>query len=198
VLITRIEKVQGEYKNYLIYIDDEPSFKAHESNLFKLGLYEERELDKPELDEIKFQVEFSRAKYIAIRYAASKMRTVYEIQKKLRESFDNEIIQNVIEYLAQNQYVDDKLYAQKYILEKSRLNSLSSKGLQFRLKEKGIPEEIISNELKNQEYSEIEHARKLTQKRRDTDIKKLKAYLYRKGFSIETINKVINEPNEND
>lgn len=195
MIITKVQKNEG--KTYSVYIDGEFSFNVSQYDIHKLAIYEERELNKEDLAWIKHQARFMHAKTIAVNFLAYKLRTISEVKKKLNEAdIDYEIIEEIINYLTENGYLDDEQYVRKFIAEKERLASLSDKVIIYKLREKGIPAEIIESALREGNHDEIDAAKRFIAKRikgsvseNKLDVKKI---LYKKGFSAQTINSILN------
>lgn len=201
LLITKVEKNRDKEKTYSIFIDGNFSFNVSQYDIHKFAIYEGRELNIEELAWIKHQARFVHAKSIALSFIAYKLRTAFEVKRKLGDAgIDYEIIEEVVGYLTENGYLNDQSYAEKFIAEKSKLSSLSDKVLLYKLREKGIPQEVIDNVLRGQSHDEKESAKKLIAKRikglgldKKLEIKEL---LYKKGFSFQTINEVLSELND--
>ena len=193
--ITKVQKDTG--KSYSVFINGEFSFKVPDYVLFKLGIYEYKDISEKELAWFKNQAKISFAKSIAIKFVSYKIRTIYEVERKLHEDFEPDIIREIIEFLTQNGYLNDKLFAEKFILEKMKLGNLSIKAIEYELYERGISRHIVDEKLMKLEYNESIYAKNLLEKRlresEKNNLKKIKEYLYRKGFSISTINQIINE-----
>ncbi|MGE5474843.1 MAG: RecX family transcriptional regulator [Ignavibacteriales bacterium] len=195
MVITDIKKNKG--KSYSVYIDNGDTFGVSEYILMKQDIHIGMELSEKELDFIKNQVLISMSKSDAINFVSYKMRTAYEVEIKLKEKYPLEIIQEVIDYLNQNDYLNDEMYAERFINEKKKLGKLSKKELVYKLMEKGIKRELIEIMIEKNEYDEIGYAKKVIAKRGKTKDKKEEAkainYLYRKGFSKDTIDEIIKE-----
>lgn len=193
MIITDIKKAKG--KNYSVYIDDKIAFEISEYILMKLNIHIGMELTNKELDFIKNQVLISMSKSDAVNFVSYKMRTVHEVEMKLKEKYPVETIEQAIEYLNQNGYLNDELYVEKFINEKKKLGKLSQKELVYKLMEKGIKRDLAEKMIDKTEYDESVYAEKVISKMGKTNDKKeelkIRSYLYRKGFSKETIDKII-------
>jgi len=200
MVITRLEKNRS--KNYSVYVDDKIAFEITEYALFKLDVHIGKELNEKELDLIRNQVLISIAQNDAISFVSYKMRTTHEVELKLKEKYAIEIIEEVVDYLNQNGYLNDEIYAEKFIIEKKRLEKLSKKVLMYKLLGKGISKSIIEEKISQLEYDESEYAKKLVSKFskaiKEKEPFKTEGYLYRKGFSKDTIKSVIKEETNQD
>ena len=202
MIITNVEKDTDRAKSYSVFVDGEFSFKVREQELFKLGIYQGRELTYQELNLLKNQAQISLAKAKALSSIFFKLRTVYEVSEKLKKEFTSEVINGVIAFLVENGYLDDELYVEKFITEKKRLGELSGKAIRYELMGRGISPSIVDEKLNELEYDEKEYAKKLLEKhsgRTDNEsVIKIREYLFRKGFSTSTIEQVLLELREGD
>ena len=126
----------------------------------------------------------------ALKLLSKKNYSENELREKLK-LFDNEVIDKVIEKLKEIGFIDDKKYA-LYIVEKCLEKK---KGLYYiinTLRRKGIDEEIINKIKENFDFEkEYKTAQALIKKRKKKGKNNLFLYLRGRGFSSETINKLI-------
>lgn len=141
--------------------------------------------------------EFIEAKTNAVKYIMYKPRTQYEIRNKLLKlEYDEELIEEVINELLLLEYLNDNLYAEKFIKNSQNVKPMSKNMIKYKLKEKGISDDIIQSALREIDIDEIELARNLFLKKTkgksldEKELNKVKGYLARKGFSLSIINKV--------
>lgn len=88
--------------------------------------------------------EFDKLKTKVLKYILFKKRTESEIRQKFI-SDEGEMLNDVIDDLKENGYIDDKRYVEKAINEYMNLKNLSIKELEYKLISKGIRKEIIDN-----------------------------------------------------
>ena len=105
-----------------------------------------------------------------------------------------------IEELKSMGYLNDMIYAQKFVYERIKLKPKSKKALSFELKSKGISEDIIETVLNDIDYDEDVVIERLLRKRfRKYDLadskitKKAYSFLMHRGFNFEDIKRVINK-----
>ncbi|MGI6227702.1 MAG: regulatory protein RecX, partial [Peptococcales bacterium] len=131
-----------------------------------------------------------KAKYHAMKYLTYRSRTTHEVRTYLQQKeYSEQIISEVIDFLKIQSYLDDDNFCQLWIEERLRLKPKGRKGLFFELKNKGIDNSIIEQNI-NANYTpelELEIAQKLAlQKYQQFNnntyhIKeKISAYLYRR------------------
>ena len=110
-------------------------------------------------------MEFEIAKEKAVKYIVMAKKTKHEVYQKLKKSgFDGNIINQVIDYLSDLNYLNDEEYIDAYLKQSMRLLKYSIFEIKQKLLQKGLDKCIIENKLKNLD-----------------DLKK-KQYLYRRGF----------------
>lgn len=199
MVITAVEKNKGNKKRYSVYVDDSYSFSVSEEDYYTLNLYEKKEITEEEIKYIKDSVNFREAKNLAIRFLSLKMRCEKEVASKLeKEGFDEKTAARVIDELKSMGYLNDELYVQKYLYDRSKLKPKSKKMLSFELKNKGVTEEIIEKVLEDWNLDDSEIAEGLVKRKFGkydlTDekiIRKATLFLMHRGFSYEIIKKVL-------
>jgi regulatory protein len=135
--------------------------------------------------------EYDKFKIRVLKYVLYKKRTESEVRFKFSENA-GKMLEDIIKYLKEEKYLDDKRYAEKYANECIALKSLSIKELRYNLYRKGISKEIADEYFeKNKEMLinyERESAKKVLEKRQSTeDFDYTKKYLFIKGYMEETI-----------
>lgn len=157
-----------------------------------------------EIIEMKYFSDIQNAKLIAIKYISGKLKTKYEVKLKLKEkSFTDDIINEVIEILENEEYLNDRLYCEVFIDEKKRLNGYGKNKIKTLLIQKGISKNIFEDFLDNFEYEdEFYNALKMAEKKlsllsnEDDKLKKrskITNYLLYRGFSFDIIKDVLKE-----
>lgn len=138
-------------------------------------------------------IEFDNLKTKVLKYLVYKKRTEKEVRQKFSSSSVNQnLLDDVIENLKENGYINDESYIQRAVNEFLAINTLSLKEIRNKLYAKGIERDIIdtyffSHAEQLEEY-EIACARKIVIKKQaqmeKTDIEN---FLYRKGYTKESI-----------
>lgn len=142
--------------------------------------------------------EFDKAKTKVLKYILYKKRSESEVRKKFESVFnDEELLENVIEYLKQANYINDNEYIQKTINNFIALKNLSLKEIRYKLLAKGIKENQIEDYVYNNqeelEQYELKSAQNIANKKSDLDAEEIKKYLYKKGYKAESIKKALEE-----
>jgi regulatory protein len=141
--------------------------------------------------------EFERAKAAAYRFLSYRSRSRKETEKKLREKkFSIEIIKKTIDFLEDNKYINDREFTVNWIRYKMENRPLGRASLEYELRKKGISTDLIEEslcEIYGDEFDEYEIAVKMAERKLVSlkDKRKLFGYLQRKGFSYDTIERVI-------
>ncbi|MBQ9280170.1 MAG: regulatory protein RecX [Clostridia bacterium] len=137
-----------------------------------------------------------------MKFVVFQKRTVYEVRQKcLKLGYAEEYIDEIIDYLEENEYLNDKKFVEKYIKNIMRLKISSIYEMKVGLLKKGVPEDYISDYINsNQEELidfEYESAKKLVQKktRQVEELEKIKKYMLSKGYSYDSINEGIDNFN---
>ena len=142
----------------------------------------------------------------AIRYAyrllSYRDRSEKELTDKLKwKGFSAEIIQQTINHLSEKGFINDTALALslRRIAEDAKL--LGDRGVRIFLQRRGIPEELIRDVFTDNDSDEIIRAKKIVSKKLKTienysaeEIKKkMWRFLVRKGYSFDTINKILRQ-----
>lgn len=202
--ITSAEKNKKNRDRMSIYIDGQFAFTIGEEDFLSLNLYEKKEITAEELDYIKNTINFRSAKAAAVKYLSMKLRTEKEVRQKLHEEgYDSANIEKVIEELKAIGYINNKLYAQKYVFDRSKLKPKSKKLLKLELQSRGISPEIADEVLEDWNIDEAVIAEELVKKKfgkydlRDEGIrKKVFMFLNHRGYNHEVMEEVLNKLKE--
>ena len=136
--------------------------------------------------------EFDEAKSKVLKYIIYKKRTKMEVKQKFSSVYDFNLLNDLIDELEQNGYIDDINYIKRSINEFEALNNLSIQEIKYKLLKKGIDikdiEDYIYKHGEELEQYEINSAKNIIIKKRrvaeDIDIEN---FLYKKGYKRESI-----------
>lgn len=138
-------------------------------------------------------VEFDNLKTKVLKYIVYKKRTEKEVRQKFSSSsIDKNLLEDVIENLKENGYIDDDNYIQRAMNEFLAINTLSLKEIRNKLYAKGLESDIIDayfskNEEQLEEY-EMACAKKIAMKKQtQMERQDIENFLYRKGYTKESI-----------
>ena len=157
-----------------------------------------------EILEMKYFSDIERAKSRAMNYISGKLKTKYEVRLKLKENgFAEDVIDEVLDILEKEEYLNDKVYCEISIEDKKKLNGYGKNKIKSLLIQKGISKNIFEDFLNEFEYDEeFDNALKMGIKKlellsneEDNFKKKQKIinYLAYRGFGFDVINDVLKE-----
>ena len=138
----------------------------------------------------------------AMRLLVSRDRSEQELRERLaREGYDPEAAEAAIDYVKSYGYVNDRRYAENYVMSAGSRKSRAA--LRSFLQDKGIAGEEIENALEELPGDETELIGQLLVKKagqphkmEEKELRRALGYLARKGFSSGDIWKVIREYQE--
>ena len=201
--ITSIEIQKKNIKRYSIFIDESFAFGINEDVLVEFRLKVGDILDPEFIKTVLIAAEQNKANNCALKFLGFKSRSIKEIVLKLsQKGYEEDIINNTIQYLKKYNYVDDAHYAQSFCKDKINMKKLGQKRLKTELQAKGIDQSVISEVLEDllDEEKEYENALLLAKKKLSSSYKndefnaqyrKLSGFLSRKGYSFNLIAKVL-------
>ena len=142
--------------------------------------------------------EFDKEKTKVLKYILYKKRTEQEVRNKIEKSIEQKLLEDIIEYLKETNYINDKEYIEKTINNFIALKNLSIKEIRYKLITKGIKKEDIEDYIyeNNEELEnfEIKSAENIIYKKQSLmEIEEIKQFLLKKGYKLENINKAIKE-----
>lgn len=135
--------------------------------------------------------EFDRLKTKVLKYTLYKKRSEAEIRRKFLEN-SGEMLDEVINNLKENGYINDKTYIQRTITEFQNLKNMSIKEIEYKLITKGIKKDdidsyICQNKETLLEY-EIQSAQNIfIKKEQIMEKEEIVQYLKKKGYLNESI-----------
>ena len=137
--------------------------------------------------------EFDKAKTKVLKYIVYKRRTEQEVRQKFQKEFDEEMFEDIIEYLKDAKYIDDEEYIEKIINNFKILKNLSNKELKYKLMAKGLDRNLIEdyfyeNKEELEEYEIKSATNIILKKSRDMEQDEIKSYLLKKGYKQSSIN----------
>ena len=188
-------------KRTKVYIDEElyGALYPREMKMFHITVDGEiSKEDKKQMDEILLKRGKSRALYLLQRSD----KTEYELRQKLKQSFYNEeIINQIIQYVVSYGYINDERYISQFVQYKASKKSF--KEIQMKLAAKGIAKEDTKELLSQVREREADSIRTILKSRikgttilDQKELYKQYCYFMRRGFSSEEIKKALEEVKE--
>ena len=141
-----------------------------------------------EYEELK---EFDNLKTKVLKYVLYKKRTENEVRQKFSENTGN-LLDNVIEYLKQENYINDISYIEKSINELQRLKNLSIKEVKYKMLAKGLSSKLVDDYIYEHKEEMLEYeinSAKIIFIKKASIMEKedIKNYLRKKGYMEESI-----------
>ena len=141
--------------------------------------------------------EYDKQKTKVLKYVLYKKRTEKEIQTKFRTQIEENMLEDIIQELKENGYINDENYIERAVAEFMVLKNLSIKEIKYKLMSKGISSSIVEDYMQNHKEELEEYERKSAEniaikKSSSMDEIEIKQYLMKKGYadvSLETVSK---------
>lgn len=185
---------------FRIYLDGQFAFVLYKSELSSCHLKDGEAVTEDQIETILSEIVLKRAKRKAMSLLQSMDRTERELRDRLlRQDFPEETVDQAVRYVKSFGYVDDRRYAESFIL--SRKGRKSRREIYAELSGKKIDGEIVDEMMERcyEESDSGEALRHLLRKKHYDpsrasveEKQKLYAYLARKGFSYGEIKKALN------
>lgn len=190
---------KGRYK---VYIEGSPAFALYRGELTRLGIREGEEITEESLREIQEEILPLRAKKRAMNLLQKREYTTAALREKLRDGeYPETCIEEALAYVESYGYVDDMRYTRDFITY--NLDRKSRTRIEQDLMRKGIRKDTVRavfEELEEQGtvQDETTMIRSLLNKKKydagtadGREKQRMYAFLYRKGFHSEAINKAL-------
>ena len=136
--------------------------------------------------------EFDKEKTKVLKYVLYKKRSENEIRRKFENEIEENLLEDIIEYLKEAKYIDDREYIRKTVNNFIALKNLSIREIKYKLYSKGLKKEdieeyIYQNKEELNQY-EIKSARNIANKKVSSlELEEIKQYLMKKGYKRENI-----------
>lgn len=200
MIVTQLTDMgRGRYK---VYIEESPAFALYRGELNRLGIREGEEITEESLREIREVILPLRAKKRAMNLLQKREYTAAALREKLRDGeYPEACVEEAVAYVESFGYVDDRRYARDFIVY--NLDRKSRVRIEQDLMRKGIHKDTIRGlfeELEEEGAKQDETAmiRRLLEKKKydaktadGREKQRMYAFLYRKGFHSEAINKAL-------
>lgn len=189
-------------KFVLVTTDTELRFRLYKREAERYGLAEDAELTDKVLADI-LDVLKKRGRERALYIIERSEKTEKEIRNKLNvEYYPESIVEYVINFLKNYNYINDRRYAEQYV--SSKISGKSSRQIKYELVRKGISGEIVEEVLDEQDVDcrsvikNILNTRRFDKNLSDRkQLDKQIRYFIGKGFEYDDIVSVLKEVSEN-
>ncbi len=140
--------------------------------------------------------EFDKEKTKVLKYILYKKRTEQEVRRKFEQNIEPNLLEDIIEYLKEAKYINDKEYIEKTVNNFIALKNLSIREIQYKLLAKGLSKSDIEDYLYEnrdelEEYETKSASNIIYKKSSSMELEEIKQYLLKKGYKTENINKAI-------
>lgn len=142
--------------------------------------------------------EFDKNKTKVMEYILYKKRTEQEVRQKFKGVIDENMLEDIIEYVKEAGYINDEEYVKKLFNEYMTLKSMSIKELKNKVYSKGIDMNYIEDYMYEnreilEEYEKNSAIKLIEKNKNSKDPQKLKMYLLSKGFNSDVLRKIDEE-----
>ena len=140
--------------------------------------------------------EFDKGKTKILKYILYKKRSENEVRRKFEKELDENMLEDIIEYLKEAKYIDDTEYIRKTVNNFIILKNLSIKELKYKLLAKGlnkndIEDYIYENKEELEEYEIKSISNIIYKKSLSMEQDEIKQYLLKKGYKTSNIRQAI-------
>ena len=142
--------------------------------------------------------EFDEAKTKVLKYILYKKSTENEVKVKFSRVMQEDLLNDVIDYLKDAGYINDNEYVKKEINQICALKNLSLREIRYKLISKGISKDKIEDYMSENrdemlEYEEKSASNIFFKKSSTMEKDEIKNYLIKKGYNSESIQKAMEE-----
>ena len=193
---------KGKQDKIHISVDGEYSFTVDEAYFLSMGIYNGKEVESDELQEIIETVSVRRAYNYAVSLLARRDHGEKELKDKLILKGYGKGAEAAIGKLKEAGYVDDERFVRLFAAELRNLKKYGKKRIEQELYRKGIDRDIISDVLEETEFDESELVSLIERKfgrylSDEKGIHKTVNALLRMGYSYGEIRDALRTINEN-
>ena len=132
--------------------------------------------------------EFDAQKTKVFKYITYKKRTEQEVRNKFKGQIEEEMLEEIIDYLKEANYLNDYDFIERQVNEYMNLKTLSIKEIKYKLMTKGLDRKLIEEYIDKNYDSLNEYEKKciekIKQKKKELTEEEIKQYLYRKGYKV--------------
>ena len=142
--------------------------------------------------------EFDKEKTKVLKYILYKKRSEYEVRNKFSKTIEENLLDDIIEYLKEAKYIDDTEFIRKTVNQFKLLKNMSIREIEYKLQAKGLKrndiEDYIYNNKEELEEYEIKSAKNIIYKKQmSMEQDEIKTYLLKKGYKQDSIKKAFEE-----
>ena len=197
----KIEKFK-KLKNgmYELQLDNYDKLLTYEEIILEEQLLISKEITPSQMEKILEKNKYYDCYYSALKIIKRISKTRLELFLKLKEKYEEEIVNKVLDNLEQHNYINDRIYANSYLNNQINTTYHGPNRIKRDMKNKGISQDIIDDVMT--EYTsdiEIDKIEKIVNKKIKSNhnksnnalIHKIKNDLQIDGFSLSSVNSII-------
>ena len=199
--ITAIKQQVKQQGRFSIFVEGKYSFSLSDTALLDSKIVIGQDVTEADIREFKRLSADDKLYNLALRYAAMRPRSTWEMESYLkRKDADPLLSEQILNKLSIFKMVDDRSFAESWVSSRRMLKPVSRRRLIQELRAKRVPDEIAKEVLAEDETDELTVLRELVErKRRQTkyqDDTKLMRYLIGQGFSYDDVKSVLQNKEE--
>ncbi|MED9947200.1 MAG: recombination regulator RecX [Peptacetobacter hiranonis] len=201
-IITKIEAQKRSKDRVNIYVDEEYFMAVYAELVYTHSLKKGMEIDKDSLESLLHDEMYMKAKNKALSILSKSDQSEKKLREKLLNDYDENIVEDVIEFLKGYKLINDNLLAEKIVHDNMNLSKFGKNKIKQNLYNKGIAASDIQDAISQIDPDEeYENAKYLAEKRlkrlKGEDKNKINQKIYQhlayKGFSYDIIKRVLRE-----
>ena len=200
MLITETQR-QKKHLTKLLFDNGEEAFLDNDICI-NYSLKPETQISEEELNRLKYESEYVRAKSRALWYLDRADRTEKGMYEKLvTAGFDRKASAAVVGRFVEVGLIDDRRFAENFA-EKCRNANISKREGIRKMLQKGVPYDIANEVFSETEVDEEEQVRAVIEKKyarkleQENGVKRVYAALVRKGFSFSAVRNALKKYSE--
>ena len=187
---------------YIITLEDSSKIKVHEDLILKYDLLLTKEISEIDKEKLYEENKVYEIYEVATSYINKKLRSKKELVTYLKKKeYSSESIDNVVELLGKNGFLDDTIYAKSLVHDRIALSMDGPNKIKKELSDNNISSSLIEEVISEyDEDLELERIEKIVDKQiklnknKGSNLlkRKIQMYLLNLGYSIDLVNKCLN------
>ena len=178
-----------------IFVDGQYSFSLSLDELLSQKLKTNIEIDEPRLKQLKQVSADGKLRLRAMEWVLNRPRSTREFRDYMfRKKADPDLVDRLVVEFESKKYLNEAVFA-KWLIDLRRRGNKSDRAIKAELSKKGISSQTAQSffDENNDESDRLEKLinKKLNIGRYKADPQKLTAYLYRQGFSYDSVRQAI-------
>ncbi len=175
-----------------VHINGEYAFSL--AMITAAGLRRGQIISPEEIDRLKAEDSYERAKQSAFRFVSYRPRSISELRESLsRKKYDKNIIERVVTRLVELEMLDDRKFALYWVEQRETFKPRSRRALSFELYQKGVDREIVDQIVGEIDEDEAAYRAGLQKAERWSSLPEdkfredMNSFLQRRGFNYSII-----------